>query len=126
LELIKRVRSAEERVWLVTPYFIPPRRLIQALGKAAKRGVDVQILTSAKTDVKLFQTLQFFYYPYLMKRGVKIYQYTEKVLHAKNVVIDDWMIIGSSNFNHRSVLHDLEVDLVIQKPENRQLIVNHF
>jgi cardiolipin synthase len=125
-DLLKRIDQAKNRIWLMTPYFIPKRNLILMLTKAAQRGVDVRILISSKTDVKLFQSLQFFYYPYLAVKGVKIFQYVETVLHAKTFLIDDWMTIGTSNLNHRSILHDLEVDLSIQDEKNKIKIVNDF
>jgi cardiolipin synthase len=125
-DLLQRIYKAENRIWLVTPYFIPKGRLILALGKAAKRGVDVRILISKQTDVRLFRTLQFFYYPYLLKKKVKVFQYNKTILHAKNFIIDDFITIGSSNLNHRSLLHDLEVDLSIQKQINKETISKDF
>lgn len=125
-DLLKRVQTADTKIWLMTPYFIPKRRLIRLLGKAAGRGVDVRILISQKTDVSFFHWLQFFYFSYLLKKGIKIYQYTDTVLHAKNFIIDDYMTIGSTNLNHRSFLHDLEFDLVIQDEENKKKIEEHF
>lgn len=121
-----RIHRAERRVWLMTPYFIPKRRMIRLLGKAAKRGVDVRVLISEKTDVTFFRWLQAFYFPYLLVKGVKVYQYTDSVLHAKNFIIDDFMTIGSSNLNHRSFLHDLEVDLVLQDEDNKKAVEAHF
>lgn len=123
---IHKILKSEQRIWLMTPYFIPKRRLIRALGKAAKRGVDVRLLISYKTDVQFFKWLQYFYYAYLLKKGVKVYQYTDSVLHAKNYIIDDFMTIGSTNLNHRSLMHDLEVDLVIQDDANKKKIEEHF
>lgn len=126
IDLVGRLKKAQDRIWLITPYFIPKRRIIKLLARAAQRGVDVTIIISDKSDVALFQTLQYFYYGYLLKKGVKIYHYTNTVLHAKNFIIDDWMTIGSSNLNHRSFIHDLEVDLLITKEGNKELIVKHF
>lgn len=123
---VRRINRAHSRIWFTSPYFIPKRRVIKALGRAARRGVDVRLLVSSKSDVKLFRTLQFFYFPYLIKAGVKVFQYTDTVLHAKNYIIDDWMTIGSTNLNHRSMLHDMEVDLVIQEKRNLILIEEHF
>jgi cardiolipin synthase len=123
---IQRINKAQTKIWLMTPYFIPKRRLIRALGKAAKRGVDVRILISLNTDVKFFRWLQYFYYNYLLKKGVKVYQYSDSVLHAKNYIIDDYMTIGSTNLNHRSFMHDLEVDLVIQDVDNKKKVEEHF
>jgi len=125
-DLVSRIKGAQERIWLTTPYFIPKRKLIRLLARAAQRGVDVAILISDKSDVPIFQTLQYFYYGYLLKKGVRIFHYTNTILHAKNFIIDDWMTIGSSNLNHRSFLHDLEVDLIISEEENKKLISQHF
>jgi cardiolipin synthase len=125
-DMLKRIRRSQNRIWLVTPYFIPTRSVILALAKAAKRGVDVKILISSKSDVRLSQILQYFYYPYLLKKGVKIFHYAETILHSKTFIIDSWITVGSSNLNHRSLLHDLEVDLIIQGHENQAVIVDDF
>ncbi len=123
---LQRINQAEKRIWLMTPYFIPKRRLIRLLGRAAKRGVDVRILISLRTDVPIFRTLQYFYFSYLIKKGAKVYQYTNTVLHAKNYMIDSWITIGSTNLNHRSFLHDLEVDIIVQGEKNMSMIEGHF
>ena len=125
-DLVQKIKKSKDRIWLVTPYFIPTPGLILALGKAAKRGVDVRILLSEKTDVKLFQTLQFFYFPYLLSKGVRVFQYKETILHAKICILDSWVTLGSSNLNHRSILHDLEVDLSIEDPQNKKIIMDDF
>ena len=57
---------------------------------------------------------------------MKVYQYTDSVLHAKNYIIDDFMTIGSTNLNHRSFMHDLEVDLVVQNEDNKKAVEDHF
>jgi cardiolipin synthase len=57
------------------------------------------------------------FYAGLMRMGVKIYEYQPKFLHAKTLLIDDWALIGSSNLNHRSILHDLEIDVAFRKDE---------
>lgn len=123
---LNHINKSQKRIWLMTPYFIPKRRLIRALGKAAKRGIDVRILISQKTDIHVFKWLQYFYFAYLLKNGVKVYQFTESVLHAKNYIIDDFMTIGSTNLNHRSFIHDLEVDLEVQDEHNKKMIEDNF
>lgn len=123
---LQKIQKAEKRIWLMTPYFIPKRRLIRTLGKAAKKGVDVRVIISLKTDVQFFRWLQYFYYAYLLKKGVKVYQYTDAVLHAKSYIIDDYITIGSTNLNHRSFIHDLEVDLAIQDEDNKRTIEEHY
>ncbi len=123
---MNKINHARKRIWCMTPYFIPTSKMILALGKAADRGVDVRILLSSQPDVEVFRWLQYFYHSYLINKGVKIYHYTDSILHAKNYIIDDWTTVGSTNLNHRSFLHDLEVDLVIQNKENIDRITDHF
>ncbi len=125
-ELFQKIRKARSRIWLTTPYVIPTPKLIRELGKAARRGVDVKLLISERSDIALFRTLQFFYYPYLLKKGVSIFEYQAAVLHAKAFIIDDYYSIGSSNLNHRSFLHDLEVDLELQELPNKVELQQDF
>lgn len=125
-DFLTRIKLSQQKIWLMTPYFIPKRRLIRVLGKAAKRGVDVRIIISMKSDVRFFQWLQYFYYDYLLKKGAKIYHFTDSVLHAKNYIIDDYITIGSTNLNHRSFIHDFEVDLQLQDDENKRMMEKHF
>ena len=125
-DLIWRMNRAKKRIWLMTPYFIPKRSLIKAIGKAALSGADVRILISYENDVKLFKWLHYFYFRYLMKKGVSIYHYDKSILHAKCYIIDNFITIGSSNLNHRSLLHDLEVDMTIQNKNNKFVIESNF
>ena len=125
-DILKRIELASSKIWLATPYFIPRRKLIRALGRAAKRGVDVKILISHRSDIIFFRTLQLFYYPYLLKKGVKVVEYRDTILHEKSFIIDDWVTVGTSNLNHRSLLHDLEVDLAVENEKNKQFICDDF
>jgi cardiolipin synthase len=125
-DLIWRMNRAKKRIWLMTPYFIPKRSLIKAIGKAALNGVDVKILISYENDVKLFKWLHYFYFKYLINKGVSIYHYDKSILHAKCYIIDNFITIGSSNLNHRSLLHDLEVDMTIQNNKNKFIIESNF
>jgi cardiolipin synthase len=126
INFVNKMNLTHQRVWLMTPYFIPGRGFIRSMARAAKRGVDVRLIISSKPDVKIFRTLQSFYFLFLIKSGVQIFEYNETVLHAKNYILDDWMTVGSTNLNHRSLMHDLEVDLVIQKEENSKALEKHF
>ena len=66
------------------------------------------------------------FYTILQEAGVKVYEYVPRVLHAKTVLIDDWATVGSSNFNRRSLLRDLEVDIVLSKPESIMSMESQF
>lgn len=125
-DFINRVKNARHRIWIRPGYFLPKRRLVKLLAKAATRGVDVRILVSRKSDVFYYALLQTSYDPYLVKRGVKIFHYLPTITHAKNYFIDDWVTIGSTNLNYRSFMHDLEVDVRVQHPDNRRILSERF
>lgn len=125
-DFLKRVKNARHRVWLRPGYFLPKRRLVKLLAQAAKRGVDVRVLLSNKSDVFYYSLLQTCHDPFLVKSGVKIFHYLPTITHAKNYFIDDWVTVGSTNLNHRSFLHDLEVDVRVQHPDNRRILSESF
>lgn len=116
--LVQRVYHSERRVWLVSPYFVPNRQLLRALRFSAWMGVDVRVLLPRQSDVAISRWLNQAFYRQLVGAGVRIYEYLPAVLHGKVVQIDDFVTIGSSNLNHRSLQHDLELDLVIKEEQN--------
>jgi cardiolipin synthase A/B len=124
--LLKRIVSAKSRVWITNPYFIPARSLVRELCQAAQRGVDVRILVPRRPDVRFIHLATAAFFEPLLRTGVRIYEYLPNVLHAKLLQIDDWATVGSSNLNNRSLLHDLEVDLVITHPESRMSLEEQF
>ena len=79
-----------------------------------------------QTPLKTVKIAKGTYYFALLQSGVKIHEYLPSVFHAKNYVIDDWMLIGSSNLNYRSLFHDLEVDLQVTIPENKALFLEEI
>lgn len=114
-QLLSKIKAAKTSVRLVTPYFLPPHRLRRALIKAAKRGVNVEILMSAKTDVPLADHVSHSYFPGLLRHGIKIFLYPYQVLHAKYAIIDDtWATVGSTNMDYLSLLKNREANLIIR------------
>ena len=111
------VRDAGSRVWIVSAYFAPTGPLRRELLSAAKRGVDVCLLLPEHSDVAIFPGLSSHYYRELLRSGARIFLYQPGVLHAKAVLLDDLAILGSSNLNYRSTLHDLELDVLVDSPE---------
>lgn len=116
-ELISSFDAAKERIWITTAYFVPNRKILRSLEQAARRGVDVALCLPAQTDVPFMKWTAWLLYDRLITAGVKIYEYQNRVLHAKSMIVDDWGTVGSYNFNHRSLIHDLEVEAVIDKPQ---------
>lgn len=111
------ILGAQKSVRIMNAYFIPDRVIRRALIRAARRGVVVEVIVGGSTDVKaaLYATRSF--YSMFLKAGVRIYEWREKVLHAKTAVIDgDWSTIGSTNLDYLSSFRNLEVNAGIAGP----------
>jgi cardiolipin synthase len=113
LDLLVRVLGAERRIWIENAYFVPDGSLVRALRTAAEGGVDVRIVVPAVADVFFIPWVTSAFHVGLLRAGVRIFEYTKGMMHAKTMLIDDWGLVGSSNLNHRSLLHDLEADVVL-------------
>jgi len=112
--LLTAIRNAESRIWLTTGYFVPTHAERRDLIQAARRGVDVRLLLPGESDSDLALEAGHASYSDLLEAGVKIYERHGSILHSKTTVIDGvWSEVGSSNFDHRSVLFNNEVDAVI-------------
>lgn len=125
-DLLGRIRDAKKYIFFGNAYFAPHFRLVLELCYAARRGVDVHLLVPRKSDVFFMPWVGSSYYYALLQSGVKIHEYLPHIFHAKNYVIDDWMQIGSSNLNHRSLFHDLEADIQVTHPENKALFLKEI
>ncbi len=112
--LLSAIRSAEKSIWLSAAYFVPTHDEKESLEEAARSGVDVRLLLPSQSDSELALNVGRSHYEDLMEAGVKIYEVQNQVLHSKTAVIDGvWLVIGSSNFDQRSVLFNDEVDAVV-------------
>ncbi len=100
---------AEKYLYIMTPYLIITDEMNHALGLAAKRGVDVRIVTPGIPDKKLIYNITRSFYGGLVKNGVRIYEYTPGFCHAKQTVSDDIVATcGTINFDYRSLYHHFE------------------
>ena len=108
------INLARKQILIVTPYFVPPEPLILALRHAAYRGVDVKVLVPSVNNHPTLQHASHALYEPLLASGVHIYEREPPFLHAKATVIDDTVaIIGSVNFDPRSLFLNYETDLVV-------------
>src|SRR5690606_32940971 len=97
------IHAARERVWLVTPYFVPGEAAMMALTSAALAGLDVRLLVPRMSDSRLVTLAARSYFGPLLVAGVKIYEYGPRMLHTKALLVDDsTVLVGSANFDHRS------------------------
>ena len=112
--LIAAIRSAASHIWITAAYFVPTLQEKRALARAARHGVDVRLLLPSHSDSPAALAAQQSHYSDLLEAGVKIYERGDGILHSKTVVVDGvWSIVGSSNFDHRSVLFNDELDAVV-------------
>jgi len=108
------IAGARKSLYISNSYFVPGENFMQLLLAAARRGVDVRVLTvSEKTDVKTTWYAGRTYYEKLLEGGVKIYEYQPTMMHAKSMVVDGmWSYVGSMNFDNRSLSFNDESLLV--------------
>ncbi|WP_432104736.1 phospholipase D-like domain-containing protein [Streptomyces sp. bgisy091] len=122
------IESAEERIRLTTAYFAPDEYFIGLLCDAARRGVSVEILLPGPhTDKRVCMLAGQNHYEALNASGVRIYQYQPTMLHTKALTVDGVAsLIGSTNFNRRSMDHDEEVMLAVLDREFTLTLDGHF
>jgi len=102
-----------KRVYITSPYFVPPKNLLDTIISAAERGVDVRILTAgSRSDVRLANYACRHLYRKLISSGARIYEYQRATLHTKSVSVDSiYSFIGSFNFDPWSYSRNLEVGM---------------
>ncbi|WP_062645563.1 phospholipase D-like domain-containing protein [Streptomyces maremycinicus] len=122
------LESAEERFRLATAYFSPDVFFIELLCATARRGVEVEILLPGPyTDKRVCQLAGQHHYEALTACGVKIYHYQPTMMHAKVITVDGVAaLVGSTNFNRRSLDHDEEIMLAVLDQEFTATLDEHF
>jgi len=108
------IYSAQRRLSITSPYFVPDDSLLYDITTAAQRGIDVELFVGEPGDQFMVHHAQSSYYKALLKAGVKIYLYPAPfVLHSKHFSVDDDVaVIGSSNMDIRSFNLDFEVSVM--------------
>lgn len=105
---------ANSRIWLTHAYFAPNDDMLDALEKAAQRGVDVRLVMPGFSDSSLILRATQSTYARLLRNGVRIYERKDALLHAKSVVIDGVLsVVGSANLDMRSFIHNDEVNAIV-------------
>jgi len=125
--VISAIRNAENSIWITGAYFVPTHQEKEGLIAAARRGVDVRLLLPARSDSSPALAVQHSHYGELLRAGVKVYERNDGILHSKTMVVDKvWSIVGSSNFDHRSVLFNDELDAVVLGKETGEKLTTDF
>jgi cardiolipin synthase A/B len=114
VDFISAVVNSETNVFITDAYFTADRQMRRALRQAAQRGVDVRLLLPSQSDEPFIVSAQRAHYHGLLKAGVKIYEWSGKMLHAKTATIDGvWSSVGTSNLDWWSIARDNEVNAII-------------
>lgn len=115
------IRRSTTRLVIANAYFFPGYRLLREIRRAARRGVDVRLITQAEPDIPISRFAGRLLYDYLLEAGAHIYEYDERQFHGKVAIVDDeWATVGSSNLDPLSLWFNLEANVVVRnQPFNR-------
>ena len=111
---LRAIRHADRAISVMNAYFIPDSGLRRAFARSARRGVSVRVIVPSVSDVRAVYFASRHLYARLMRSGVRIFEWPERMMHAKSAVIDEiWTTIGSYNLDRRSMKHNLEVAIIV-------------
>ncbi len=117
----KMLDEAKKEILIETPYFVPSKSIRTGFKDALSRGVEIKIILPKTSDVKILDIIRNRYLGRLYKMGVEIF-YFPKLSHSKLLVIDDnFFLLGSSNLDYRSFIHQYEIDLL---GKNKNIILS--
>lgn len=114
---IQMLRSAQRQVTIFCSYFLPGRFMRRLLKAAAKRGVQVRVVTAGPSDVRIAKNAERWMYDWLLRHNIAVYEYEASVLHAKIALCDTaWLTVGSYNINDISAYASIELNLDVADP----------
>ncbi len=117
LMFVHAINTAQKRIWIASPYFVPEQSVIVALQLAGLRGVDVRVLIPDEPDHLLVYLAAYSYFDEAGLTGAKFYRYQNGFLHEKAMLIDDQVAtIGTANFDNRSFRLNFEITAAISDP----------
>lgn len=124
---LNMINLAQKSLYIMTPYLIITDEMVHALGFAAKRGVDVRLITPGIPDKKTVYAVTRSYYAGLARQGVRIFEYTPGFCHAKQCICDGRIAsIGTSNLDYRSLYHHFENNVLLYDCEAVEMIAADF
>ena len=131
LMFMTAINSAQKRLWIASPYFVPDESIMNSLHLAALRGVDVRILIPDKPDHLMVYLAAFSYFEEVAGTGIRFFRYTDGFLHQKVVLVDDEIAgVGTANFDNRSFRLNFEIMAVVADPgfaaEIEQMLLDDF
>lgn len=124
---VEAIKGAQHNIRIINPYFTLCGHIRRALRRAVKRGVDVEIMVSAKSDIPVTPRIVEYNVRRLMKRGAKIFFYEGGFHHSKIMMVDSiYSFIGSANLNSRSLSFDYECNLLVADAPTTHSLISIF
>lgn len=121
------IHTARESILIQNAYFLPDRGVRRALTRAARRGVDVQVMVPKRSDVRVIEWAGLYVIRKLAANRVKILRWRDTMMHAKTATIDAiWSTIGSYNFDAQSRFSNLEVNVEILDRDTALELTRNF
>ncbi|HTJ78157.1 MAG TPA: phospholipase D-like domain-containing protein [Rariglobus sp.] len=117
--IVSMIQEAEQSIWIVTPYFIPDEVLLRSLIVKARAGKDVTLIVPARSNHPVTDYARRHYLRQLRFAGARILHYNRGMMHSKAIIVDDRMaLIGSANFDLRSLFVNFEIGVMIYSPSD--------
>ncbi len=114
---LRMLNGSQSRVIILSGYFLPGRSIRNSLRRAVARGISVRIILTGLSDVRLAKRAERWYYDWLLRNGIELYEYQKNILHGKLATVDDqWMTIGSYNINDISAHASIELNVEVDNP----------
>jgi len=121
------IHHAKHRIWICTPYFVPPPLASKSLQIACRRGVDVRILVPDDSDLPPVDNARLDYFNDLDALGATILRYPNRMVHAKIGIVDDLVaLVGSANFDVRSFFLNYELSVAVHDDETIRKVSDWF
>ncbi len=109
------IRHAHSSVIIMASYFLPGSKIRKSIRNASRRNVNVKIILPGISDVKLIKYATEYWYAWLLRNGIELYEWNKTVLHGKLMAVDtNWVSIGSYNINHLSHYSSIETNLEVK------------
>lgn len=124
---LNQINNAKNRVWITTAYFAPSRKLRRTLRNAARKGIDVRIIIPGEiTDHPATHYIAQRYYSHMLRKGIRIYEYQHRFMHAKIILCDNWVSLGSCNIDKWNYRWNLDANQEITDEKFTQSIVDMY
>lgn len=125
--MLTAISTAEDYIYITTPYFIPNPEIITALQIASRSGVEVKLIIPKKSDSWTAKHATGSYLQGLLESGIDIHRYTKGFIHAKTIVVDDvFSTVGTSNMDYRSFNINFEINALIYNEDFSKQLKQHF